>query len=481
MVHLIFIASPSPSHVLPLYGMAQRFAAEPGVTVTFLASDVTVAELRRLGAIPEVEAGAAASIRCIGLPSSGAITYSDLKNGPASLMKLYQDLIDPATVALKALAAGEEVVDAWGHRFSSISPAVAVVASPFIFFGPPVAKEFGLHWATFLHTSPPGSAVTLCLAEAAAKADAPDTVLLAEGIELAGVGHFDSSEFINVFGEDRLVKSSPTIWLATGFRTLLEQSDSLLLNSTLSLDAVVLPHLQPHSRAQPIPIFGVGPVDIISTSKSFEEEKGFLDFLSEQEKKGRPCILASFGALGSLLEAEKNELIAAAAAETELAFIIADKTAPALEVSSRAHENILLAPWIPQGQLLEQNSVQLFIGHAGWNGALEALRAGVPQLVRPFKAAELVVNARYLSDVHKVARYVSSSESSGSHAMSYADAFAAFRNGSLATLASNARQIGIQLSADLAPGASRDQEVRRWLESLGTRDVRLGQEQNQIM
>lgn len=126
-------------------------------------------------------------------------------------MKLYHDLVEPATAALKALAAKQEVLDAQGRSFTSTEAAVAVVSSPFIFFGPPVAKELGLHWATFLHTSPPGSAVTLRLAEAAEQTQDADASLLSEGIDLAGVARFESSEFINVFGEANLTKSSPTV------------------------------------------------------------------------------------------------------------------------------------------------------------------------------------------------------------------------------------------------------------------------------
>lgn len=120
-------------------------------------------------------------------------------------------------------------------------------------------------------------------------------------------------------------------------------------------------------------MFGVGPVDIVSESDSFEQEAGFLHFLEQQQLKGRGCILASFGALGYLPATEQDDLLAAAIAETRLAFIIADKRASQMHMAA---ENVLVAPWVPQGTLLQHKGITAFLGHAGWNGALEALRAG---------------------------------------------------------------------------------------------------------
>lgn len=168
-------------------------------------------ELRKLGALPAHDGKGAVSIRCVALASSGDIKYADLAKGPESLMKLYHDLVEPATAAIKALAAGKPVIDAHGRTITPCAPASAVVGSPFIFFGPPVSKQLGLHWSTFLHTSPPGSGITLRLAEAAETAQDANQPLLEDGILLEGVAHFPASEFINVFGEAELTKNSPTV------------------------------------------------------------------------------------------------------------------------------------------------------------------------------------------------------------------------------------------------------------------------------
>ena len=46
--------------------------------------------------------------------------------------------------------------------------------------------------------------------------------------------------------------------------------------------------------------------------------------------------------------------------------------------------NLSVHHWIPQPALLSHSRLKVFIAHAGYNGIIEAARAGVPLVTLPF-------------------------------------------------------------------------------------------------
>lgn len=87
-------------------------------------------------------------------------------------------------------------------------------------------------------------------------------------------------------------------------------------------------------------------------------------------------VLIAFGSLASLGAEEENELVSAATANSSLAFILSGKSFGKYSEKLKASEHIFCVDWIPQRQLLESSSVDLFLSHAGWNSSFESLLAG---------------------------------------------------------------------------------------------------------
>lgn len=168
---------------------------------------ISPAELIRNGSILK------SSVHCVGLQSSGAVTFEDMAKSPMKIMKLYYEMMEPTKEALVSLTKGEPLTDAFGDSIPSLPALKAIIASPFIFFGPPIAKELKLHWTTLIDTSTAGSVVTLRIAEEACKVQDPEAMLCQEGVKLPGFADFKTHELIKVFGETQLTGNSPTVSL----------------------------------------------------------------------------------------------------------------------------------------------------------------------------------------------------------------------------------------------------------------------------
>lgn len=77
-----------------------------------------------------------------------------------------------------------------------------------------------------------------------------------------------------------------------------------------------------------------------------------------------------------------------------------------------------------------------------------------------------MINARYLVAYHKVACYIGAFNPAQPETLDYAQAFTNLLDGTLQELYSKSAALGAQLSVDLASGASRDQEIKKWIRSL---------------
>lgn len=210
----VFIAAPGFGHVLPLAHLA-HFTAVSGATATFLASNVPIHHLERVG---ELDAIKHENLRILALPTDGTVTWDDMSAGPQAIMKLYHQMLEPCRAILHALAGkpSENTNDSLLVDFSTktplikdVAPAMAIVGSPFIFFGPEIARSLSMRWTTFIDTSIIGSIVTLRMAEAAASDKLGS--IAKDGIDIPGVFHLSDKELINVFEEATLTPKSPTM------------------------------------------------------------------------------------------------------------------------------------------------------------------------------------------------------------------------------------------------------------------------------
>lgn len=342
-------------HVIPLLHLA-HWAAQSGIKATFLASDVP---LKRAPALTHN------NLHLIPLASTG-VTYEDYAKGPSAVMPLYQQMIAPASAELERLAA---------------EGATAVVASPFIFFGPPVAKRCGLHWTTLVDVSPIGAAVTLRLAtEAAGKG--PTDVLMADGTDITGYMHVGPEDVVAVFGEKGITPTGPTVWLASGFAELVRQSDAMLANAIPGLDQG-LDDKQLGAR--------IGPLFKHSPYALPDDVAKFLD-----GRAPRSVVYIAFGTLSVRDDTLMRE-IAEALRETAVPFIWITSA----EVEPLP--NGVISRWLPQAAALQHPAIGLFYNHCGWNSVLEALAGGVPMVLRPAHA-EQWLNARVIEEKYGIGR-----------------------------------------------------------------------------
>lgn len=339
-------------HVIPLLHLAQR-AAQSGIKATFLASDVP---LKRAPALVHP------NLTVVPLPSVG-VSYEDYSLGPHAVMPLYQQMIVPASAELERLAS---------------EGAMAVVASPFIFFGPPVAKRLGMHWTTLVDVSPVGAAVTLRVA-AGAEGKASDEQLQTN-FDVPGYMSVGEEDIIAVFGEKRLTASGPTVWLARGFAQLVKDSDALLANAVPGLDGL------DEDLGSPI-----GPLFLHSPSVLPDDIAAFLD-----AHKQRSVVYIAFGTL-SVHDSSLTDQIRAVLADTQVPFI----WVTGAEVDPLP--NGVVTGWVPQAAVLQHPSVGLFYTHAGWNGVLEGMAGGVPSLLKPAHA-EQWLNARVVQEKYGTGR-----------------------------------------------------------------------------
>ncbi|KAK0545661.1 hypothetical protein OC845_005010 [Tilletia horrida] len=245
-------------------------------------------------------------------------------------------------------------------------------------------------------------------------------------------------DLINVFGELQLSVKSPTVGLATGFRKLFIDSDDILLNTTASLDGALSPLLQTRlsqGESTAKELYSIGPIDLAlpaylspKEAGGSEDASGTRSFLDSQS--ARSVLYVAFGSLARLPDEELVKVVEALKQNRSIPFILVSRPVrDALDDPARAaaettssfgravqllrtmigdadsqhgKKRALVLGWAPQRLVLAHPSTGLFLSHAGWNSSLESLSSGVPMLLRPF-GAEQMINARMLSDYHKVA------------------------------------------------------------------------------
>jgi hypothetical protein len=270
-------------------------------------------------------------------------------------MALYQQMIAPTERILRDLCASMPVPDMDGDQIHPSSSPTVVIASPFIFFGPPIAKELGLKWTTLIDTSVIGAIVTLKVAADAAP-KSPEEAVLTGGVNVDQYMDVKHEDLVRVFGEGALTVKSPTVWLASGFKGLIDASDSLLVNTTASLDGELLPQLGD--------VFPVGPLFKHVPATLTGDLKCFLE-----TQKPRSVVYIAMGTWAALSDKESDDL-KAALAETKTPFIWVDSSQKVSRTSG------VITPWAPQAAVLQHPSIGLFFSHGGWNSTIEALTGG---------------------------------------------------------------------------------------------------------
>lgn len=164
---------------------------------------------------------------------------------------------------------------------------------------------------------------------------------------------------------------------------ILHKADALCVNSFEQLDPPIHEVLKSNFKK----ILHIGPFILASPppSANVSDVHGCIPWLDKQ-KTGTVTYIA----FGTVATPPPHELKALAEAleTSKIPFIwsIKDKLKSHLPegFSERTSEIGKVVPWAPQVQILEHDSVGVFLSHCGWNSVMESIGSGVPIIARPF-------------------------------------------------------------------------------------------------
>uniref|UniRef100_A0A8R1HJC9 glucuronosyltransferase n=1 Tax=Caenorhabditis japonica TaxID=281687 RepID=A0A8R1HJC9_CAEJA len=111
-------------------------------------------------------------------------------------------------------------------------------------------------------------------------------------------------------------------------------------------------------------------------------------FAAEMEKGEKGVILFSLGTIANTSTIDKNVMesfLRIVRKFPDYHFLVrADKYDKNTREKAKGISNVLVSDWLPQPSILHHPRLRTFITHAGYNGIVEAARAGVPLITIPF-------------------------------------------------------------------------------------------------
>ncbi|KAI0823361.1 UDP-Glycosyltransferase/glycogen phosphorylase [Trametes gibbosa] len=191
-------------------------------------------------------------------------------------------------------------------------------------------------------------------------------------------------------------------------------SDGILLFSSESFEPEAVAATKAWYGETSRPAYVVGPLLPSSSqaatgeknqSMGAEEIQAILD--SSLKTLGEHSLLyISFGSLFWPTEPEKLWTVLDVVMERNIPFILSHAS-PFAVVPDNIHEKIktygkgVVSAWTPQQVILNHPATGWFMAHGGQNGVMEALSAGVPQILWPF-IADQPLNAIYMTDTLQI-------------------------------------------------------------------------------
>ncbi|KAI0823359.1 UDP-Glycosyltransferase/glycogen phosphorylase [Trametes gibbosa] len=157
------------------------------------------------------------------------------------------------------------------------------------------------------------------------------------------------------------------------------------------------------------PLLPFGPQAAIDEKKQCKEADQVQDLLdSTLKSSGEHSLLyISFGSIFWPSQPEKVWAALDVIMELNIPFILS-YASPIAVVPDNIWEKVqtygraIVSPWTPQQAILDHPATGWFIAHGGHNGVMEALSAGVPQILWPF-VGDQPLNAVYMTDILQIA------------------------------------------------------------------------------
>ncbi|WRX22311.1 UDP-glucuronosyl/UDP-glucosyltransferase - like 10 [Theobroma cacao] len=284
---------------------------------------------------------------------------------------------------------------------SSSDPPKALVYDSFLPWALDVAKQFGLHGASFFTQSWSNSSIYFHLNQGTLKVPLEENAVVSlPSMPVLGIN--DLPSFVSDTG------SYPSLLKMVVDRfSNFQEADWLFCNTFKELEHEVI-----NWMASKWPIKTVGPtIPSMYLDKRIKDDNdyGLHLFKPDSElcikwldsKETDSVVYVSFGSLAGLTEEQMLEL-SLGLKRSNRYFLWVVREAEQSKLPSNfieeTSEKGLVVSWCPQLDVLAHRAVGCFMTHCGWNSTLEALSLGVPMIAMP-QWTDQPTNAKFVADV----------------------------------------------------------------------------------
>ncbi|CAD6220530.1 unnamed protein product [Miscanthus lutarioriparius] len=174
-----------------------------------------------------------------------------------------------------------------------------------------------------------------------------------------------------------------------------------------TLEAMEASELAKIRRELSLPAFAIGPLHLLSSQDSAEQSLYTPDVSCRDWLDAHPARSVLYVSLGSLSCVDRGvfEEMAWGLAGSGVPFLwvvrpglVSGEEVPSLPdgFSEEIRNRGKIVTWAPQREVLAHAAIAAFWTHCGWNSILESFCEGVPMLVQPC-FADQIVNARYVT------------------------------------------------------------------------------------
>ena len=186
----------------------------------------------------------------------------------------------------------------------------------------------------------------------------------------------------------------------------------IVINTFEAIEASELAKIR---RELPLPAFAIGPLHLLSSSQDSAEQSLYTPDLSclawlDAQPAARSVLYVSLGSLACVDRGVFEEM-AWGLAGSGVPFLWVVRPGSVTGTGAGGGEEVPPLPdgfneevrnrgkivtWAPQREVLAHAAIGAFWTHCGWNSILESVCGGVPMLVQPCFADQMV-NARYVT------------------------------------------------------------------------------------
>ncbi|XP_007033645.2 PREDICTED: UDP-glycosyltransferase 74F2 [Theobroma cacao] len=379
--HVLALPYPSQGHVNPMLQFSKRLASK-GIKATF-ATTLFISHTMKPESLGSVEFDTISDGCDQGGFSEAESIHDYLKRLEAAGSKTLADLI----IKYK----------------NSPHPFDCVIYDSFLPWALDVAKQFGLVGAAFFTQACAVNYIYYYAHHGLLSLPVSSEPVSIPGLPLLQLR--DMPSFIYVAG------SYPFYFeLVLSQFSNSDKADFVLVNTFYKLE-----HEAVESMSKVSPLLTIGPTipsmyldQRVETDEDYDLNLFKLDSSSSTEwlstKPPGSVVFVSFGSMANLSVKQMEEL-AWGIKQSNFYFLWVVRSSEEAKIPNKFVQEMgdkgVIANWIPQMQVLANESVGCFFTHCGWNSTIEALCLGVPVVAMP-QWTDQTTDAKFVEDVWKV-------------------------------------------------------------------------------